>query len=64
MSVDVPATSWQDPLREVEYVVGDSNNIIDPDSNNLVDPSENQIIDTGVVADYMPASVWQEDDDQ
>jgi hypothetical protein len=64
MSVDVPTTQWQDPNREVEYTVGDSNTIIDPDGNNLVDPSSNQIIDTGVTADYMAATGWSEDDSE
>lgn len=62
MSTNVPTTQWQDPNREVEYTVGSSNNIIDPSGNNLIDPSENQIVDTGVVADYMAATAWSEDD--
>ncbi len=64
MSVDIAATTWQDPFRQVEYEVGDTNDIVDPSGNYLVDPSGNQVIDTGVTADYMAASVWTEDDSE
>lgn len=64
MSVDVPVTAWQDPYRQVEYTVGDTNDIVDPSGNNLVSPDGDQIVDTGVVADYMAATAWEEQDDQ
>lgn len=64
MLVNAAATTWQDPSREVEYDIGGSNDIIDPSGNSLVDPSANQIIDTGVVADYMPATSWSQDDSE
>lgn len=64
MSVDVPATPWQDPVREVEYEVTDSNDIVDPDGNTLIDPDENQIVDTGVDTEYMAETPWEEHDDE
>lgn len=62
MSANVPATVWQDPDQDVEYTVGDANSIVDPSGNTLVDPDGNQVIDTGVTADFIPATVWSEDD--
>jgi hypothetical protein len=63
MSVDLPATIWQNPNQSIEPTVGDANDIVDPSANTLVDPSGNQIIDTGVEIDSMPATAWEEDDD-
>lgn len=59
---NIPATPWQDPSREVEYTIGDASNIVDPLGDNLVDPNGNQVIDTGVTADYMAATDWEEDE--
>lgn len=42
--------------------MGNTNDIVDPSGNNLVDPSGNQIIDTGITADYMAATDWEEND--
>lgn len=62
MSADLPATTWENPNREVEYTVGDANSIVDPDGNNFVDPDGNQVVDTGVTTDYMAATAWEESD--
>lgn len=63
MSVDLPTTVWRDPAREVEFSTGDASDIVDTLGNNLVDTLGNQVVDTGVDTDYMPDTVWSQDDD-
>lgn len=62
MSVNLPATIWQDPGGLVEFGSDGPFYIVDPSGTFLVDPSTIFIVDTGVTADLIPATVWSEDD--
>lgn len=62
MSVDVPQTAWRSTNGLVDYGSESPNNIVDASGNYLVDPSGNFIVDTGVIANLIPATVWEQDD--
>lgn len=64
MSVNVPATQWRDPNREVEFTVGSANAIVDTAGEALVDTTGEAVVDTGVTTDYIPATAWAEDDSE
>lgn len=60
MSVDLPATQWQDNSGLIEFGSSGVNYIVDSSVNNLVDTATNDIIDTGVTATLLPSTVWEE----
>lgn len=61
MSTNVPVTTWRDTNGLTEYSNGGIFNIDDNLSQLLIDPSGTFIVDTGVLANLIPASVWEED---
>jgi hypothetical protein len=62
MSVNTPVTTWRDTSGLTEYVSGDVNYIVDTTGTFLVDPSAVFIVDTGVLANKIPVTIWEEDD--
>lgn len=62
MSVNAPATIWQDTQGLTEFSNTSPFNIVDSLGVFLVDPSAVFIVDTGVIATGIPATVWTEDD--
>lgn len=62
MSTNVPQTVWRDTNGLTEYSGGAIRYIVDTLGAFLVDPSATFIIDTGVIADLIPATVWEEND--
>lgn len=62
MSVDVPATVWRDTNGLSEYSNTGVDYIVDTTNFYLVDTVGFYIVDTGVAANLIPATIWEEDD--
>jgi hypothetical protein len=58
---ELPATTWSDPTRTVEYSADTAVAIVDASAVAIVDASAVALVDTGVTADYLPATVWSGD---
>lgn len=62
MSTGVPATQWRNTNGLTEFNSDGNFYITDPDGFYLVDPSIFYVVDTGVIANLIPATVWEQDD--
>lgn len=62
MSVNTPVTIWRDTDGLTEYGSDVPDYIVDTSSFYLVDTTGDYVVDTGVTAQLIPATVWEEDD--
>lgn len=62
MGVNVPVSVWRDTQGLTEFSNEGPNYIVDTADFYLVDPSGFYIVDTGVLANLIPSSIWEQDD--
>jgi len=61
MTANAPATIWRTTDGLTDFDNEGFNYIVDSLGDFLVDPTGDFVVDTGVVANLIPATIWEED---